>query len=102
MTTNKSVTIYHYDDDAEVWSIIYTGDANVYLTDGAQPEKGLREDDTGMVRIPTTEDIPVSLDDKIVVGKCTDPAPPRERAHTVLRIGDRRCGTNPHWKFEVE
>ena len=102
MTTNDSVTIYHYDEEAESWSVIYTGAAHTYLTCGGKPDKGMREDSEGVIRIPTEEDIPVQLGDKVVFGECTEPSPPKGQSYTVLQNADRRRGLNPHWRIEVK
>lgn len=100
MTTNDTVTIYHYDE--ETWSVIYTGAAHVYLTHGIKTEKGMSEDSAGIIRIPYEADIPVTFGDKVVFGECTESTPPRGRSYTIVQFADRRRGVNPHWRIEVK
>lgn len=99
-TANGSVTIYHYDEEKEIYlpahykkSSIYHGSKTI-AKDGGFVSTGVCK-----IRIPTSERIDISTDDYIFLGLTNEPIN-KEKCLKVNAFGDNRRGTLPHWRIE--
>lgn len=101
MTTTAEITLYHYDEDAEAWTICYTGRAHIYLVHAVKVGKDMAKADTSVVRIPTIEELTINAGDKIVLGITDAPSPPPDGVLTITGWRDRRIGTQPHWRIDI-
>ncbi len=102
MTTNGDCTIYHFDDDKEIYTRQYFDEVHIYYAHEHRQNtsSGATDVSKGIVRIPTWEKLPIFPGDKLVIGWCDSEKPPQEY-RSVLLVRDNRRGLNPHWRLEI-
>lgn len=100
MLTDKVISIFRY--DGESYRHIFSGKASVYQSAKSAPsDKGFIYDNTFKIRIPTTQDIAVSVNDYIYIGN-TEVMPKKAECMKVISVGDNRRGGLKHWRIECK
>lgn len=101
MTTNGSVTIWHWDEETEEYTPIVFYAAHIYnetRTDAS--DGGFVGDNTCKVRIPTNYPINISTDDYIYIGVARGSISKNE-CLKVVAFCDNRESTSPHWRIDA-
>lgn len=100
ITANKVISIFHY--DGEAYTHVFTGRASVYQSLKSAPSgNGFIYDNTFKIRIPTTQDIAVSVNDYVYIGN-TEVMPKKAECMKVISVGDNRRGGLKHWRIECK
>ena len=100
MITNGGITVYHYNDEKEMYEIAFYPRASIYKGKRVTVRgTGFVDDSFLRIRVPTTEDIAIKTDDYVYIGK-TDAPLDRNACMKVLGFGDNRRGFLPHWRIE--
>lgn len=99
MITNADITLYHYDEEEEIWLKQEYRRASFYSSTNVAVDKaGLSSADVAKIRIPTRDTIAIANGDKIMRGVSLENIPDREKSVTVIGWSDNRRGNLPHWK----
>ena len=100
MITNGSITVYHYNPDDGTYNLRVYKSASIYKGKRITVRgSGFVDDSFLRIRIPTTEEIPISTDDYVFNGK-TDAPIDKNSCLKVMGFGDNRRGCLPHWRIE--
>lgn len=99
MTTNSGITIYHYDDASEGYSVLYIPRASVHQVKSIDVDnQGATGTSFYSIRIPirkTPSDFSVSLGDLVSVNMGGN-TPVRSQCYKVVRIAKNLRGISPH------
>ena len=101
MTTNTQITLYHYDEERESYTVKHYPASLHKAVKSTPAENGFCYSDTYKIRVPTTEEIPVSTGDYIRFGVFSDTRPDKTACVKVAGFSDDRRGLNPHWRIEA-
>ena len=105
MTTNGSITVWHYDDVNECYTkkkFIGVSMQNVQKSSTALGKGTRTEVRVCKIRIPTTAKVELHLGDYVRIGLSSDKEPERGCDMVITEIADNRRGTNPHWRVLCE
>lgn len=105
MTTNGSITVWHYDDVNECYTkkkFDSVSMQNVQKSSSALGKGTRTETHVCKIRIPTTANVGLYLGDYVRIGLSTDNAPERGCDMVINEITDNRRGANPHWRVLCE
>ena len=105
MTTNASITVWHYDEERECYtrknfSKVWVH--NVYKRSDAGSVKGKITGRVCKIRIPAKDDIGLRLGDYVRIGTHTSEIPERGIDMVICEIADNRTGSSPHWRILCE
>lgn len=103
MICNGDMTVWHFDEDAEIYSRQYF--PNVFKSFSKSIVSGKAEisrSDHARVRIPTASDIGIYEHDLVRFGCFTDEHPDKTACLKVMTVRDNRFGANPHWRIDLE
>ncbi len=102
MKTNKSVTIWHFDDSdipvLRVFKNVHVDSAWKIDKNGIK-QKGFFDGKSAIVRIPTSEELSVLPGDYLFIGECFDKLPQGENALKIIEVKDNRRGGQKHWRI---
>lgn len=101
MTTTCAVTMYHYDEEKEIWERDVFPKCHLYYIRGAAADKGFKRQNNGIIRIPINFEINIKIGDRLFKGNLNADKPPAEGCMTVTGYKDNRRGVNPHWRINV-
>lgn len=103
MTTNSCVTIWHFDEQKEVWTRQDFPKAHIYakqkLGKNGIKQKGFYDASGCVVRIPQAVHIEVVPGDYLHIGSYNATAPQKEQDMKVIEVSDNRRGGSPHWRI---
>lgn len=102
MTTDRSITIYHFDDETDEFHVSFCGRASVYVLDKIKPDERGRIFDSGAkIRIPVSslEDVAVSVGDYIFIGETKSEKLNKADCYHILSVTKNYKGVNPHIKI---
>lgn len=105
MTTNGSITVWHYDEENECYiKKKFDGVSmhNVQKSSSALGKGTRTKTRVCKIRIPTLLEAGLSLGDYVRIGLSTDDAPERGCDMVITEIADNRRGANPHWRVLCE
>ena len=103
MITQKSITLFHYDEEKEEYKRQFFKKASVYYEHkSAATQNGFVHANTITVRIPTTSEIIIKEGDYVYIGEMHYLN--REASKKVVAFSDNRRGTYPvrHWRISCE
>lgn len=99
---NGSVTLYHYDENTEVYLQAYFESVSVFLDNKViTNDRGLTADDVLKIRIYTDEAIAIDKDDRLVLGRAETAIPPKTGTYKVIGFSDNRRGSKKMWHWRV-
>lgn len=101
MVNLEAITLYHLtDEDIGTFArTVYHG--SVYRSEAVKPEKaGFVNGDVYKIRIPGTEQIPVTTSDYVYIGIGPD-VPQAAECKRIQKICDNRRGVLPHYRIEA-
>ena len=101
MKFTNSITIYHLNDE-EITKLQFT---NVYCTKIDAVNANTTGDtisNNGIVLIPTTDDLSISVGDYLMHGLIDSDFDINKNNYRITKIKDNRRGNIPHYKLEVE
>ena len=102
MTTNGDITIFHYDEASESYTRSYFPEVfRGHTVQIASEKGGFAHSDIARIRIPTEEEITVSVGDYVFFGKASEDAPEKEKCVRVMGFRDNRFGVLPHWRIDM-
>ena len=105
MTTNRSITVWHYDDENECYIKKIFSSVSMHNVQKSSTAigKGTRtETRVCKIRIPIMTDAGLCLGDYVRIGASADKAPERGCDMVITEIADNRRGANPHWRVLCE
>ncbi len=103
MTTNTAITVWHYNDDSEVYERKTFKEAWACNSRKKLEEsKGRTSKNICKIRIPTMNDIELQLGDYVRLGIHNDEQPERGKDMAVCELADNRRGSMPHWRVLCE
>ncbi len=107
MTADKIITVWHINDDADGYTrevfcaSVYTTLKSVSDNGGTKASEGMRKSNILKARIPTKDQMPLSIGDYVRVGRHTG-SPIRGKDFKIVELADNRKGANPHWRISAE
>lgn len=102
ISVNGSVTIYHYDEESESYTLAQYPEASIYHTTKTATQDGnFISQGFCKIRIPTVKQIDISTNDYIYLG-ITDKELDKSKCLKVAAFGDNRRGSKQmhHWRIE--
>ncbi len=101
METNKQITLYHYNEDVDAYTVI-SYSAHVKRFTGIISDKnGFKSGNGTKIRIPTKARIIIGTNDYVRIGVFSDERPDKTECIKVVGFSDNRRGTQPHWRIDA-
>ena len=102
MKSNKTVTIWHFEDSGtpvrKVFHKVYVEAVNKISKNGIK-QKGFFEASSAVVRIPTRENLNVLPGDYISLKEDNSEFPPVDSSFKIVEVKDNRRGGQQHWRI---